>query len=96
MSNLKDTTATLKIKNGDHTFNFSVYRDNVGFVVFLKQTTKVSYLEGCEDMEDFECTYKCVCHHSKSEHSAISYAGEKYIKNWNKRGRIGKDQMILN
>ena len=96
MSKLEDTTATLTVTNGDHKFDFSVYRDNIGFVVFLKQTTNISDIEGCEDMENFKCTYKCVCHHSKSEHSAIHFTGAKYINNWNKKGRIGKDVMIIN
>ena len=96
MATLKNTGATLTAKTGDHTFNFSVYRDNVGFVVFLKQTTSFNNTEGLEDLEDCNIIYKCVCHYSKTEHSAIHLAGEKYIKNWNKKGRIGKDNMILN
>lgn len=94
------TGLSLKFEVEETTFKMDVKRAvNAGykrqklaeFVVFIHQTTKVNDLEGCEDFEDFQCTYKCVCLNSPTEHSALHYAGKKYIKDWNIRHRIGKD-----
>ena len=95
MSKLEFTGSTANINTNGHNFFFEVFRDNIGFVVKLTQTTSFKNVSGLEDMENAVIVYKSVCHHSKTEHSAIHRTGEKYIKNWDKRGRIGKDNMIL-
>ena len=97
------TGATLKFQTGNTTFEMQVNQAvNAGYknqkseyVVFIQQTTRVNDLEGCEDCEDFKCTYKCVCFHSPTEEAALHYAGKKYIKNWNTRHRVGKDFPFL-
>jgi len=97
MTTYEHTGATLKFKTGNTTFEMIVNQANgyskhkSEFVVIINQTTKVNDLEGCEDLQDFKCTFKCVCINSPTEHSALHFAGKKYIKNWNQKHRIGKD-----
>lgn len=95
------TGATLKFQTGNTSFEMVVKQakgyscKSSEYVVYIKQTTKVNDIEGCEECEDFKCTYKCVCLDSPTEHSAIHFAGRKYIKNWNTRHRIGKDYPLI-
>ena len=93
MTTYEYTGATLKFQVGNSDFEMIVKQANGNseYVVFINQKTKVNDLEGCEDCEDFKCTYKCVCINSPTEHSALHFAGKKYIKNWNLHHRIGKD-----
>ena len=99
MATYEYTGATLKFQTGDTSFEM-VVKQAVGkgyknqkseYAVFIHQTTKVNELEGCEDCEDFKCTFKCVCMTSPTEHAALHFAGRKYIKDWNPKHRIGKD-----
>lgn len=83
-----DTTFTLTVTQFQH--NKFKYQKSE-FCVFIDQITKVSDIEGCEDMEDFKCTFKCVCLDSSTPHSALHFAGKKYIKDWNRWHRIGTD-----
>ena len=91
------TGATLKFTTGHHIFTLEVkqakgyYKHKSEYVVFINQKTDMSDL----GEKDFECTYKCVCLNSPTEHSALHYAGKKYIKNWNSKHRIGKDYPLI-
>ena len=95
--NYEYTGATLKFHTNSTTFEMIVKQakgyscKSSEYVVLINQTTKVSNIEGCEDFEDFKCTFKCVCLTSPTEHAALHFAGKKYIKNWNLQHRIGKD-----
>lgn len=84
----------LTIQKGDNKFEFFIVENTKGqfhkYDVLIKQTTNMSEF----DMDDFVTTYKCVCPNSQTEHSAIHYAGKKYLKDWNNKARLGKDNPI--
>lgn len=88
---MENTTATLQVKKDNHVFDFNVFRDNVGFVVTIRQTTDLTEI----GEDEFKTTYKCACPHSQTEHDAIHYAGRKYLKGWNYRARLGKDNPLV-
>ncbi len=84
----------LNIKKGDNEFNFNVVERKSGlekeYTVYIKQTTDMSEF----DMDNFVVVYKCVCIGAPSESAAIHRAGKKYLKNWNTKARIGKDNPL--
>lgn len=88
---MENTNAVLRVEKENHIFDFSVRRDNVGFMVFLKQTTDLSEIKE----QPFLITYKCSCKFARTEHAAIHETGRKYLKGWNNRARLGKDNPLL-
>lgn len=75
--------------SGDHVFEFRVSRNTEKSVtlhtyeVLVTQTTSFSKEEqALFGMEKSEITYKIVAPYSKTETSAINYAGKKLIKDW--------------
>lgn len=88
-SKLEFTGAIAKAVDGDSTFDFKVCRNNGGFVVYIKQTTVF------EGDDDFVVNYRHTCKYARTEHDAIHEAGQKYLKRWNDKARIGKDSLIV-
>ena len=86
--------ANVTITKGNNKFEFYVKENTKNqfhkFYVIIKQTTKMNEF----DIEDFVTTYKCVCPNSQTEHSAIHYAGKKYLRGWNNKARLGKDNPL--
>lgn len=86
--------ANVTITKGYHKFEFFVKQNtksyNHKYTVVIRQTTKMDEF----GLDDFITTYTCACPNSQTEDSAIHYAGKKYLKDWDTRARLGKDNPI--
>ena len=76
-------------KTGDNTFHFSVETIVNKGTYMIAHVTQVTSFVGTDLECEFENgvaihNWRIQCHHSKTEMDAISYAGRKLIKDFNK------------